>query len=125
MPVEPRETPETEAALRHLEERLARASEAAERLFAQAAGSVVGGAPSQGYQATEQAPEPGRAADDLALLLSLLDRARDAVPPELRRRLAEALRELLIALRAVIDWCVERLERRRREPLVVHDIPIS
>jgi hypothetical protein len=35
---------------------------------------------------------------------------RELVPPELLRRLAEALHELLLALRAVIDWYLERVE---------------
>ncbi len=39
----------------------------------------------------------------------LLQALRDLIPPELQRRLAEALRELLLALRALIDWYLERL----------------
>jgi hypothetical protein len=46
------------------------------------------------------------------------------VPPELARQLADALRELLVALRAVIDYSIERLERSPREELQVEDIPI-
>jgi hypothetical protein len=38
--------------------------------------------------------------------------------------LAEALRELLLALRALIDWYLERAERRRAAPVEVQDIPI-
>src|SRR5258708_6636063 len=43
---------------------------------------------------------------DLALLMRLLDSARGALPPELARQLADALRELLVALRAVIDYSI-------------------
>jgi hypothetical protein len=50
---------------------------------------------------------------------------RDLIPPELQKRLAEALRELLLALRALIDWYLERSERRRAAPTKVQDIPIS
>ncbi len=34
------------------------------------------------------------------------------------------MRELLLALRALIDWYLERVEQRRREPAEVQDIPI-
>jgi hypothetical protein len=47
------------------------------------------------------------------------------VPPELQRRLAVALRELLLALRALIDWYLERAERRGAAPSEVQDIPIQ
>jgi hypothetical protein len=31
---------------------------------------------------------------------------------------------VLLSLRALIDWYLERLERRRAEPVEVQDIPI-
>lgn len=71
--------------------------------------------------------EPGGArlgAQDLELLGRLLERVRDLIPPELERRLGDALRELLLALRALIDWYLERMERQRAEPPEVKDIPI-
>jgi hypothetical protein len=34
------------------------------------------------------------------------------------------LREVLLALRALIDWYLERTERRRADPADVEDIPI-
>jgi DNA-binding HxlR family transcriptional regulator len=46
------------------------------------------------------------------------------VPEELRVRLTEAVRQLLEALRALIDWCVARLERRAAAEVEVRDIPI-
>jgi hypothetical protein len=61
---------------------------------------------------------------DTELLAQVLHSLRDLIPAELRKRLAEAVRELLLALRALIDWYVERLERRRSQPLEVQDIPI-
>ena len=50
---------------------------------------------------------------------------RDLIPADLQRRLAEALRELLLAVRALIDWYLDRIERRRAEPAEVQDIPID
>ena len=61
---------------------------------------------------------------DLQALAGLLEAARTSLPPELAHQLAEAARELLIALRALIDWWIARLERspsaRRGQ-----DIPID
>jgi hypothetical protein len=70
----------------------------------------------------QQASPPPRAPD----LTALLEAARGAVPPELSRQLAEALRELLIALRAIIDYSIARLEPPPPpdEP-EVEDIPIG
>jgi hypothetical protein len=110
--------------LRRLEERLDRASDAAERLIAEAtARATRAKPPPAGWQAEEQdsaADRPGEA----ELLVQALQSLRDLVPPDLRRRLAEALRELLLAVRALLDWYIERLELRRGEPVEVQDIPI-
>jgi DNA-binding HxlR family transcriptional regulator len=57
--------------------------------------------------------------------VQIFESVRDLIPPDLERRLAEALRELLLALRALIDWYLERAEQRRREPADVQDIPIA
>ena len=151
----PRLTPEE--ALRQLEARLDRASQAAERLLAEATARAASARspgseteppgrdraargrtepprarpssragetepPPAGWQAPET--ESAGAGRDLELLLGIVQSVRDLVPPELQRRLAEALRELLLALRALIDWYLERVERRRAEPAEVEDIPI-
>jgi Spy/CpxP family protein refolding chaperone len=123
-------------ALRALEQRLDRASEAAERLIAEAAATSASTAssaprgsaekpPPAGWQAPSDSPrEPGAPGGDLELLAQVLQSLRDLIPPELQRRLAEALRELLMAVRALIDWYLERTERRTSEPTEVEDIPI-
>jgi hypothetical protein len=69
----------------------------------------------------QQAPPP-RTPD----LTALLDAARGAVPPELSRQLTEALRDLLLALRAIIDYSIARLEPAPPpdEP-EVEDIPLD
>jgi hypothetical protein len=61
---------------------------------------------------------------ELDLLVSLLNSVRDRIPPELQKRLAEAIREVLLALRALIDWYLERGDRPRRQAERVQDIPI-
>jgi hypothetical protein len=111
--------------LRRLEERLDRASDAAERLIAEAAAQATAGATRRPPPAGWQAPEPdedGRR--DVELLAHVVQSLRELIPPDLQRRLAEALRELLLALRALIDWYIERSERRRAQPIEVQDIPI-
>lgn len=129
----------TEAALRALEARLARASEAAERLLGEAAGAAaragadaVGAAtaagrrpPPAGWQQPEPAADPRRPGErELEALLDLVRSLRDLIPPELQRRLTEAVRDLLVALRALIDWYLERVEQRNRAPATIQDIPI-
>jgi hypothetical protein len=156
-----------EDALRRLEERLARASEAAERLIAEAAGSARaaassgeappwspgGGAesgsddagarhpgagdagaadagaadarrpPPAGWQIPSGEADRGRTGE-LELLIQFFQSVRDLIPPDLQRRLGEALRELLLAIRALIDWYLERNEQRRAGGGEVQDIPI-
>lgn len=116
-----------EDSLRQLEARLTRASEAAERLMREAADRVGGERPPEsGWQAPgAQPPRSILRAEDLELLGAILDRVRDLVPPELQRRLAEAFRELLLALRALIDWYLARVEQRGAAPAKVTDIPID
>lgn len=65
--------------------------------------------------------EAAAAADVLTQLSELL---QEFVPEDLQKRIAEAVRELLVAIRALIDWLVERLERRPGGPVEVRDIPI-
>lgn len=87
----------------------------------------------------EQSPPPGeptpppeggweipreQAAEAADLLTQLSELLQEFVPEDLQRRIAEAVRELLVALRALIDWLVERLERRPGGPVEVRDIPI-
>jgi hypothetical protein len=130
-----------EETLRRLEARLDRASEAAERLMAQAAEAAAGGAVAGGESPTGgdpsagdpgkpppagwQIPEDARSrTDELDRFVALAQALRDLVPPELQRRLVAAIRELLLALRALIDWYLERVEHRREQAVEVQDIPI-
>jgi hypothetical protein len=62
--------------------------------------------------------------DELELLMTVLAAVRDRIPPELRRRLADAVRELLMALRALLDWYLERTDRPAHGSADVEDIPI-
>ena len=145
-------------ALRRLEERLERASGAAERLFSEAAAQATSAAlsatragaapraetsgrapqagaaasdgdarrsadpPPQGWTSAES--DTPRQSGDLELLITALEAVSELVPPDLRRRLGDAVREVLLAVRALIDWYLERDEGRSSEPPEVQDIPV-
>jgi hypothetical protein len=128
-------------ALRRLEERLSQASEAAERLMQEAARGARRSEPSgaqdrpppsgaqdrpppAGWQ-TADAQGPPSHRGELETLLAALGSLRELIPPEVLARLAAALRELLLALRALIDVYAERLEGPRSPADEVRDIPID
>jgi hypothetical protein len=98
-------------------DRLVREAEAAAR---ERAGDV----PPAGFEGERTSGERS-AFGDLQALAGLLEAARTSVPPEVARQLAEATRELLLALRALIDWWIARLEREPEQPVEVQDIPID
>ena len=99
----------------------------AERLVreatARAEEAARGGVPPSGFQAPGESSAP--AFPDLSSLTALLDLARSSLPPDLQRQLQQALRELLIALRAVLDYSIDRLEPGAPESVQVEDIPIE
>jgi hypothetical protein len=117
-------------ALREVRAHLDEAHAAADRLVQEAqrqaedaAGEPAAEIPPSGWDG----PRGDASAPDLRALLALLDALREAVPAELSRQLAAALRELLLALRAVIDWYIERLgdPADRRSGVEVEDIPLD
>jgi hypothetical protein len=128
--------------LRRLTERLDLAAERAERLLTEsvrqaattpppppdaAPESEPGRPPPSGWQRPREEPRPRERwldGDELDVLMTILSGVRDRIPPDLRQRLAEAVRELLTALRALIDWYLERVERAAPGPTDVTDIPI-
>ncbi len=117
---------EAPEALRRLEQRLSQASDAAERLIAEAARAAASDRPPPaGWQTANDDESQPRRAGELETLLAGLHALRDLVPPEVLQRLAAAFRELLLALRALLDFYLERLERPRSSAEHVQDIPID
>ena len=106
-----------------LRERLDAVHAAAERLVRDASSAV----PPRGWAAPgdSEPPRDPFAAPELAALSQLVALARSAVPPELAQQVKDALRELLLALRALIDWYLERVERGPAADPDVQDIPID
>ncbi len=80
--------------------------------------------PPRGWSVPGEEPH-ANAFPDLGQLTALIESLRGVVPPELARQLADALRELLIAIRAVLDWYIARLEPSERREPEVQDIPVE
>ena len=99
-------------------DRLVRDAETAAR------GRAGGDVPPAGFEG-ERVEGERSAFPDIQALAGLLESARSSLPPELAHQLAQAARELLIALRALIDWWIARLEREPELPVEVEDIPID
>ena len=87
------------------------------------------GVPTTGWAVGDEHTPATEGPTELQLAMRLLEAVRDAVPPELTVPVAQALRELLLAVRALIDWYLERLERLAEGGSGaddrVEDIPIS
>jgi len=104
-------------AVREAERLVREATERAER--------IAGEVPPSGYD-VPRSEEAGPAFPDLSAITHLVELARSSLPPDLQRQLQQALRELLIALRAVLDYSIDRLEPGPPPPSsAVEDIPIS
>jgi hypothetical protein len=119
--------------LEALSERVRRAQETAERLV-QEANAEAQRAAEEGVRGAQRPPPRGYAVPederrsttaDLQALVALLDLGRTLVPAELREQIAELVREILLLVRAIVDWYLERLDRQRKQPVEVQDIPIS
>jgi hypothetical protein len=103
-------------------ERLVREAQQAAEAAASAAGESE--VPPRGWS-THGAEPTSAPFPDLGALAALVESMRGVVPPELSRQLSDALRDLLIALRAVLDFYIARLERPEPPPSDVQDIPVE
>jgi hypothetical protein len=95
--------------------------EAAERLMG-------AGVPPRGWDVPSV--DPGGFSDEVRALAGLLSALRDIVPPELRDQISDLVRQLLLVLRALIDWLVARIEQevdttRAGSVRTAEDIPIA
>jgi hypothetical protein len=122
--------PSGDDALRAVREHLDEAHAAADRLVreAQRQAEEASGTPQESVPPSGWETRRGESEGfDLRYLTALLDAVRDAVPAELSRQLVEALRQLLLALRALLDLYIERLGEPapERADVEVEDIPLD
>jgi hypothetical protein len=103
-------------------ERLVRAAQAAAEDAAAAASPQD--PPLRGWETPRSEPA-SLAFPDLSALFAFVETLKGAVPPELVHQLTDALRDLLLALRAILDYSIARLERPAAEPVQVEDIPVE
>ena len=112
--------------LADLRERLEATREAAEQLAGEAADAMrrdrSGDEPGPGWRTPEQR-EALRA--DAAALLATLAQLSELIPEELRAQIAEVLRQILLLLRTLLDWLVERLPREHGSVPIVETIPVT
>ncbi|EHN11323.1 hypothetical protein PAI11_18040 [Patulibacter medicamentivorans] len=97
--------------LDELRERIRATQEAAERLHREAAeanaAEAAGEVPPAGWATPQDRSEK---ADEVHALALLLRTIRDLLPSELQAQVNALIRELLILVRAIIDWWVLHLE---------------
>jgi hypothetical protein len=100
----------TDDPLSALRERIRATQEAAERLAAE-----------------QRGPGDEETAREAQALVAILQTLRDMVPPDLWRQIRELIRQLLLLIRAIIDWWVDRIEGPgpRGAAPEVEDIEIS
>lgn len=125
-----------EEAAKQIRDHIDAAHAAAEKLVREAedrAREQARDVPPRGWEVPREPAEERPAFPELAAIVNLIESVKDSVPAELTAQLVDALREMLVALRALIDWYLERLEgvaaggpgpTGAREPRV-QDIPID
>src|SRR3954466_7617225 len=90
--------------LDELRSRVRETTEAAERIMREV--------PPRGWAAPPR--EAGEARGEMQALVPLLESLRELLPPELRAQVTELVRQLLLVLRALIDWLGAQPQRGAR-----------
>lgn len=72
-----------------------------------AARKLASDVPPQGWATPD---DHAAAATEAQALVALLQSLRDLVPEELKGQVTEVLKQVLLLVRALIDWLVDRLE---------------
>jgi len=89
--------------LENLRAQVRATQEAAERLMA-------AGVPPHGWEGARE--QPGAFGEEVQALAALLQSLRELLPPDVREQVTELIRQLLLVLRALIDWLVAVIEQR-------------
>lgn len=120
--------PETDDPYEALRARIKATQDAVDRLAdetARAREETAAGAPP-----ARDEPPGGEAQEEIRALVALVELLRDVLPPDLRAQLAELIRQLLILVRAILDWWIERIGAHgggdgRADATVFEDIEIT
>jgi hypothetical protein len=110
--------------LADLRDRLRATHEAAARLAGGAPKVPPQGWASPGSGGSGGGQDPGLG-DELQQLVAVVAALRELVPPELQQQVTDLIRQVLVLVRAILDWWIERLEPSRGGEPDVEDIPIS
>jgi hypothetical protein len=125
LPEPPPDRDALDAVRAHLDDAHAAAERLVQEAQRQAEAAAAQDVPPRGWESAARAA-PGGGPSDLQTVVALLDALRRAVPPELSRQLAEAVRDLLLAVRAVIDWYLEKIGGREQPTAPeVEEIPLD
>ncbi len=81
--------------------------------------------PPNGWETNRTEGENSGVTPDLAAIMALVESVRGVVPDDISAQLTQALRDLLLALRALIDWYVERLEAVSSAPKPAAEKPVE
>lgn len=117
--------------LDQLREQIRETQRAAERLAGHAAGAraseAAGDVPPAGWATPEDRAER---TTEVQALVALLDACRDLIPDELEGQFRDVVRQVLLLLRALIDWWVARIDPVAPSPAPapddrLQDIPID
>ena len=87
-------------------------------------GPPGGGFAEGGHDPAAGFSPPPRALPDFSVLIAIAEAVRAALPRELQQQFTALLREILLAVRALIDSYLERLDGRSTQTRV-EDIPID
>ena len=93
--------------LAELRDRLRATTEAAARLAAEAAAARAQEVPPAGWASPD---DHAARQHELQALVALVEALRDLVPDELKAQVRDVLRQLLLLVRELVDWWVERIE---------------
>lgn len=123
--------PETDDPYEALRARIKATQDAVDRLAEDTtrARESAGQDGSGGRPPPSSGPPGEEAQDEIRALVALVELLRDVLPPELRSQLAELIRQLLILVRAILDWWIERIGQPGRsdhpDPIFVEDIQVD
>jgi len=95
-----------------LRERIRATQRAAERLAGEAASARArwesGEEPPSGWATSREHQDRN---DEVRALAALLQTLRDLIPADLQEQFREVMRQVLLLLRALVDWWIERIDK--------------